>query len=69
MGGLHPKFIEIHCNSATDYEVRFSKNSLFASNFISTWPSNIRFDVWLVLAALCPLIKLEKPIVFLIKQN
>ena len=26
-------------------------------------------DVWLVLAALCPLIKLEKPIVFLSKQN
>ena len=55
MRGLHPKFIEIHCNSATDWEVRFSKNSLFESNFI-TWPSNIRFDVWLVLACLCPLI-------------
>ena len=36
MGGLHPKFIEILCNSATDYYVRFSKNSLFASNFISS---------------------------------
>ena len=59
MGGLHPNFIEIHCNSATDCEVRFSKNSLFASNFMSTWPSNIRFDVWLVLACLCPLIILE----------
>ena len=62
MGGLHPKFIEILCNSATDYDVRFFKNSLFASNFLR---SNIRFNVWLVLATLCPLIKLEKPEVFL----
>ena len=59
MTGLHPNFIEIHCNSATDWEVRFSKNSLFASNFISTWPSNIRFDVWLVFDCWCPLIILE----------
>ena len=36
MGGLHPKFIEILCNSATDYDVRFFKNSLFVSNFISS---------------------------------
>ena len=59
MRGLRPNFIEIHCNSATDFQVRFSKNSLFAPNFISTWPSNIRCDVWLVLACLCPLIILE----------
>ena len=59
MTGLHPNFFEIHCNRATDCEVRFSKNSLCASNFISTWPSNIRFDVSLVLACLCPLIILE----------
>ena len=36
MGGLHPNFIEILCNSATDYDVRFFKNSLFVSNFISS---------------------------------
>ena len=36
MGGLHPKFIEVLCNSATDYDVRFFKNSLFVSNFISS---------------------------------